>query len=163
MELSTDLLKTLALKQHLGEPFFFVEDSFGETFAIEEDKNEIKELYLKAFPEGSEETEDFQTFESWCIHNYSSLEPYESENYLVLTDYEADDALDEALEQYIDKCILYNLPEQYRNYFDRDAWKSDALKSDAHQDGRGHSLASYDGEEHEETVNGKTFYIYHLN
>lgn len=36
---------------------------------------------------------------------------------------------------------------------------SDAISCD----GRGHFLSGYDGEEHEETVNGRTFYIYRIN
>jgi len=44
------------------------------------------------------------------------------------------------------------------NYFDEDAWKYDAK-----MDGRGHSLASYDGNENEETVNDETYYIYRIN
>jgi hypothetical protein len=83
--------------------------------------------------------------------------------YLVLTDDEADRACDEQLDQYIDDCILPEIPEAYRTYFDREAWKRDAKLSD----GRGHTLSSYDGEEHEERVltnDGPVyFYIYRVN
>ena len=83
--------------------------------------------------------------------------------YLVLTDAEADRMCDEQLEQYIDDCIMTELPEAYRGYFDADAWKRDAKLSD----GRGHTIASYDSEEHEEQVltpEGKVwFYIYRVN
>lgn len=78
--------------------------------------------------------------------------------YLVLTDNEADDLWDEDLENYIDECILPELDKRYQNYFDREAWKSDAK-----MDGRGHSLNRYDGEEYEETVSGERFYIYQTN
>lgn len=158
MKLSTDLLKTLALKQHLGQPYFIVESNIGETIALEGDENKVREQYLLVFPEGSEENEDYETFESWAIENCISIEPYENENYLVLDDYEADEAWDKELDYYIDECILCELPEQYRNYFNSEAWKNDAR-----QDGRGHCLASYDGKENEETVNGETFYIYRIN
>ena len=83
--------------------------------------------------------------------------------YLVLTDAEADRMCDEPLEQYIDDCIMPELPEAYRGYFDCKAWKRDAKLSD----GRGHTIASYDSEEHEEQVltpEGKVwFYIYKVN
>jgi len=83
---------------------------------------------------------------------------FEGAEYLVLTDDEADAKWDEALENYIDECILPEIPSQYRNYFDNKKWKEDAK-----DDGRGHSLARYDGHEQEETVDGETFYIYRTN
>ncbi len=78
--------------------------------------------------------------------------------YMVLTDDEADEKWDEYLENYIDECILYELPENLRFYFDREAWKSDARI-----DGRAHCLSIYDGNEWDEEVDGETFYIYRTN
>jgi len=78
--------------------------------------------------------------------------------YLVLTDDEAEEKWNEALDNYIDECIFPELPESFRFYFDYEKWKSDAK-----MDGRGHSLSSYDGEEHEERINGIDFYIYRVN
>jgi hypothetical protein len=83
---------------------------------------------------------------------------YYREEYLVLTDSEADSAQDEELENYIDECILSELPEAYRSYFDDESWKRDAR-----MDGRGHVLSSYDGSENEEKVNGTWYYIYRTN
>jgi len=78
--------------------------------------------------------------------------------YLVLTDDEADDMWDERLEDYIDECILHELPEQYQSYFDRESWKRDAR-----HDGRGHTLNHYGGSEDEEQVDGEWFFIYRTN
>ena len=61
--------------------------------------------------------------------------------YMVLTDYEADQAWEEELDHYIDDCM--EIPESIERYFDREAWKRDAR-----MDGRGHVLSSYDGQEH---------------
>lgn len=85
------------------------------------------------------------------------------DEYLVLSDAEADDRWDNELEDYIDQCILPELHSQWHNYFDRERWKRDARF-----DGRGHSLAHYDGEEHEETVEVnetacQDFYLYQIN
>lgn len=84
-----------------------------------------------------------------CLYLYSGQE------YLVCTDSEANELWDEYLENYIEDCILPNIDENYRNYFDDEAWKSDAR-----MDGRGHSLSSYDSIEHYEDVNGVEYYIY---
>lgn len=62
--------------------------------------------------------------------------------YLFGTDSEMDELWDEYLDNYIDECILPELPEAYRQYFDDEKWKSDAS-----YDGRARSLASYDGNE----------------
>ena len=79
--------------------------------------------------------------------------------YRVLTESERETAADESLESYIDECILAEVPNTLRQYFDRDAWKRDALLSD----GYGHTLNGYDGEENELTVGGVWFYIYRVN
>jgi hypothetical protein len=66
-----------------------------------------------------------------------------SREYVVGTDDEADEAWDQALDSYLDDTgLLDSIPENLRNYFDRDAWKRDAR-----HDGRGHALALYDGDE----------------
>lgn len=63
--------------------------------------------------------------------------------YAVGTEDEANDAWDQALDFYLDDCgVLDGIPENLRNYFDREAWKQDARF-----DGRGHALSSYDGSE----------------
>lgn len=75
--------------------------------------------------------------------------------YAVGTDAEADEAWDQALDSYLDDCVLPDLPETARRYFDRDAWKSDAR-----HDGRGHAIASYDSNELE--LSGG-FYAFRIN
>ncbi len=79
-------------------------------------------------------------------------------SYLCVTDSEADELWDADLENYIEECILHELPEQYRQYFDSEGWKDDAR-----MDGRAHSLNRYDGGEEEIEYNGTDFYIYRTN
>jgi len=83
---------------------------------------------------------------------------YNGEEYLVVTDDEADDLWEAELDNYIDEIILPELNERYRMYFDNEAWKNDARG-----DGRAHSLNHYDGNEDTETVDNETFYIYRQN
>ena len=78
-------------------------------------------------------------------HDFYGLTVYsvDGAEYAVGTDREADDAWDQSLESYIDECIMPEIKdENLRNYFDCEKWKRDAK-----HDGRGHSLASYDGNE----------------
>lgn len=83
---------------------------------------------------------------------------YCGNEYEVLTDEEADERWEEELDQYLEEYVYAELPEDVRCYFDYEEWKRDARL-----DGRGHSIARYDGEENEETVDGETFYIYRQN
>lgn len=78
---------------------------------------------------------------------------YEGAEYLVLTDEEADEAFSEAVESYVDDCT--DIPSNIRPYFDMEAFKNDVEA----YDGRGRSLASYDGEERE----FGRFFIYRTN
>ncbi len=78
--------------------------------------------------------------------------------YRVLTDSEADEQADQYLESYIDDCVLSELPEQYRSYFDSNKFKRDVLLGD----GRGPQLASYDGAEEEEQIDGEWYFIYRI-
>ena len=77
------------------------------------------------------------------------------QDFLVVTDDEADDLWDQDLDNYLEECVYPELPQNTRNYFDDDTWKHDAR-----MDGRGHCLGRYDGCEHFETVGGETYYIY---
>ncbi len=76
-------------------------------------------------------------------------------DYLAGTDDEMDEAWDEELENYIDECILPDVPENVRMYFDNEKWKDDAR-----MDGRGHALNRYDGGEESISLNGVDYYAY---
>ena len=76
--------------------------------------------------------------------------------YLVLTDDEADVVWEERLDSYIDECL--EIPDHLQSYFDEEAWKRDAR-----MDGRGHSISSYDGCEYDVEIDGETLYIFRTN
>lgn len=93
-----------------------------------------------------------------------SSDTYECEHepgeWRVLTEREREKAADEALESYIDECIMPAVEnEALKQYFDRAAWKRDALISD----GYGHTLSPYDGAEEEEKIDGVWYFIYRVN
>ena len=74
--------------------------------------------------------------------------------WLVLTEDEADEKArtyaKDALED-----ILCDIDKSLRYYFDEDRYIEDYIESD-----RGAILSGYNGAEHEETVNGTTYYLY---
>lgn len=147
--MNIDLKRALALKEFLNEEYFVVGDK-----AYEGTMDEADDLFSDS---GSE-----ITFEQFVHDHYVEVEEisgddYQS-NYLVLTDAEADEKWEEALDNYLEECIYDTIPDWVRGYFDDEAWKRDAR-----MDGRGHSLATYDGHEHYERVYDTDFYIYKIN
>jgi len=101
-------------------------------------------------------------FEDWSdIEEDSDTYKYGREEYLILTDNEADEMWDESLDNYIEECILPEIPKQYHAYFDDESFKEDCKRDD----GRGHSLAAYDGNEvdMEDPENKDQFFGYRMN
>ena len=153
--LSTDMKRALALRQFKGMDYFFWHE-----VAYEGKLEDAQEQF-------SNEDEDTKEggFDEYVKANFVEIEEFDddlveidNEEYYVLTDSEADDKWDEYLDNYIDDVIMSEMPKHLQNYFDDERWKEDAR-----YDGRGHSLASYDGHENEETIGDETFYIYRHN
>lgn len=95
-------------------------------------------------------------WEEVTVSNYDeTLLEYGQQEYMVLTDGEANERWEESLDSYIDDCIIPELPEFAAQYFDEEKWKRDARF-----DGRGHCLSGYDGQEHE-AAHG--LFIYRIN
>lgn len=148
--------KLIALAQHLGLEVFAFEGEYY-TGATQEEIEELQEDSVSIEELTETIADQYTKLEDEFTSSGETLE-YGNQEYLVLTDEEADQAWDESLENYIDECVLPELPRSYRQYFD-----CEKFKADCSYDGRGHTLASYDGEELEETVDGTTYFIYRTN
>ena len=121
----------------------------------------LKDVLLDWFDEQSfdEDTERILALMEHTEEDYTTCESYiTKDTWSVLTDEEADDKWNEYLNNYIEECILPDLPETAQIYFDKDSWIKDAK-----YDGRGHSLSSYDGNEESCTINGTEYYLYRNN
>lgn len=95
--------------------------------------------------------------EESCTHYDLPIFSIDGAEYAVGNEEEAYYAWDQALDSYFDDCIqpeLDKIPGNLGKYFDLEAWKNDAR-----HDGRGHSLAPYDGDENKEG----DFFIYRIN
>lgn len=88
----------------------------------------------------------------------TALSYVEDEDYLILTDDEADGKWEDEMYNYIEDCVLPEIPEPYQYYFDKDKFTSNCRMY-----GRGHSLAKYDGHENYHTFNDCDYYIYRIN
>ena len=167
-ELSIEVLKQLAFMQHEGEDFFIVN---GTPYIGDEEA--AKESYEAA-------KEDYESFADFCENECDEVEDFDNDNYLVLTDEEADEkAADyikdslwafnasflssetgypiEVFESLQDKCESGNdaveaLIDSQKSDTDMEGFIESAISAD----GRGHFLSSYDGNENEETVTGVT-------
>lgn len=89
------------------------------------------------------------------MHTGEIYEDLSTDNYKVLTDDEADDAIYQYAQNYYNDIIEPEIPEYLRRYFDEDLWISDYI-ADAY---RGEALSA-DGYEHEYRLLGQIFYIY---
>ena len=113
-------------------------------------------------------------FQQFCQDqslDYEDFQPEESstglifacgnEEYSVMDEDEAEELFKEMLDNYIDDCVLSQIPDHLRFYFDRDAFVRDVELGD----GRGPTMATYDGHEHEYFApNSNTaYYIYRTN
>jgi hypothetical protein len=80
----------------------------------------------------------------------------EGSDWLVVDDNEADELWEEDLENYVEECILPDLNEMHRNYFDTESWIEDTKRNGD----RGNSLNRYSGEEDSVEFEGITWFIY---
>jgi len=94
------------------------------------------------------------------FYNEEHLDEVETSegDYRVLTDGETLEEWEDQIDQYIDDCVLCELPEAYRCYFD-----SEKFMKDCSYDGYGHTLSPYDGSEEESTINGNLYYLFRTN
>ena len=89
------------------------------------------------------------------MHTGEIYEDLSADDYKVLTDDEADDAIKQYAQNYYDDIIESEIPQYLRRYFDEDLWISDYIE-DVY---RGEALSA-DGSEHEYRLLGQIFYIY---
>lgn len=136
----------------LKEDFFVWQMSDCE--GLDEDQR-LEQFYeSEILANASEENEKI-----FAIMEFDGTEWDEAESdmdsvYKVLTDEEADELLEERLEDYVDDTVLSQIPSIYHAYFDKDAWVED------HKTDRGSWLSPVDGCEGSEEVNETTYYIY---
>lgn len=82
-----------------------------------------------------------------CINN---------DDYIVYTDEEAEEATEDAINNYLDECVFPEMKnDALKRYFN-----TDSFIKDAKMDGRGAWLNHYDGQEFYQVVNETDYYIY---
>ena len=185
-ELSEKTLRALAIMQHNDEPFFIFTDEDGNETAFAGNEDQARADF-RADIEGTEEAEIDANFLIYCQNNLEEVSELdaqdEQDGYIALTDEEAETlageyirgslwafnpsflsgetGIDEEVFQAIaanDRCESNNSAIE-RLIGDMDSFIESAISAD----GRGHFLNTYDGDEHEETVNDQTFYIYRMS
>lgn len=122
----------------------------------------MEELRMKAFCEHFECTEEEVEIDNYngCCFNYDDCE------YLILTDDEADEEEKRCLENYVEGCLLPELPEWCHRYFNEEEW----CKDNKGLYYRPSWIAAYDGHEIEVIIKDNDgdgynnhFYIYRIN
>lgn len=91
-------------------------------------------------------------------NNYHNTFDTPEGEYYCADEGEMESDLDDYLDNYIDECVLSEVPENFRDYFD-----TEKFKSDCEMDGWSHYLGIYDGCGYEVKVNNETYYICRTN
>ncbi len=154
--MTAEQLKSIIEYKDLDAEFF--------TFQMSDcDESMDEEARLFSFYENAildnvnEDEEKILALMEHTAEEYSECDSHiDLDRYRVYTDREANDALDEALDEYCEEHILSQIPDCLQQYFDDEEWKSDNSSD------RGSYLGQSDGAEHEETINGSTYYIYKI-
>jgi len=182
-------LKAMALMEFNGTDYFMIDEE--DTVRIfQGNEEEARADFLKDI-EGTEEAEIDANFIIFCSNNLTEVEEIvedeERDGYIVLTDEEADEMAANyikdslwafnasflASETGYPQEVFKGLQDQCEGANDAfyaliDSNKSDTdikgfIESAISADGRGHFMSSYDGNEHEQSINGGYFYIYRMN
>ena len=82
---------------------------------------------------------------------------YLDEEYLVLTNEEADKEFTERCRDFVND--VSRLPDSMQTHFNYEAFAEEVLTTN----GRGFMLSQYNNEEHDEEVEGNIFYIYRID
>lgn len=155
-EIDIDILKALALKRHLEEPFFEFEGQYYEgTRSKSElvppyDENDYNKDYMVLTDEEADEkAKEYITETLWAFNPgfLADMTDFDIEIFKAIRDNgKCEDNND----------VLFNTIKKTCGI---DTFVEAAIQAD----GRGHFMSSYDGNEYEEEINGETFYIYRLN
>ena len=89
---------------------------------------------------------------------YDCESAIDKREWLVLTDKEADEWVANYAEDSLDD-VLYGVDKVIKQYFDTKRYLEDYI----YDSDRGSVIASYDGNEYAETVNGATYYLYNCS
>lgn len=184
--LSEGQLKAIALMQFNGGDYFIVTAGNDDPIVYEGNEQELTGLWIEATDNPIE-----NTWEQYCEENCTVVDEIdgtdEKDDYIVLTDEEADEMAANYIKDSLwafnasflasetgfpievftalqNQCegandAIYNMVDGYKSDTDIDSFIDAAISAD----GRGHFMSSYDGNENEETVNGTTYYIYRIN
>ena len=153
------------------EPESYLDDDiYGDdmelTSEAKEEIEKIKEM-IGEFNEELEETDDSIMREEL----EDKIQDLESEIEDLEDDEDSYEFTEEAKEKYVESRMDdvrydpvrflrdYGLEREIENFIDQESFIEDVINSD----GRGHTIASYDGNEDEVEYEGTTYYIYRMN
>ena len=136
---------------------YFIWQGTNANELMDEDKR-LQDFYLTSIiPDTIDGDQNYEKVLALMEHTGDEWDSAESDvgsRYFVYTDEEAEKKFVESIRSYAEDRIQYEIPDDLVWYFDREAYIEDL-----HMD-RGQQLASYDGEENSEVINGTTYYIY---
>ena len=168
--LSQSEMQMIAMAINEGIDFFEYDDVLYT--GMSQDKFDAKEEALLADPDYENREEVDARLAAWIDENLcgqlddeftvssydENIIEYAGGEYLVVDESTANDLWEAELDNYLEECVYPELSGNLAQYFDDEKWKRDARI-----DGRGHSLAGYDGNESNVKVDGTEFCIFRIN
>jgi len=155
--MTTEQISSIITQFDMGQKYFVWQMSECNSDMDEGDRlNQFYENQLLPHHIIFEDDEKVLALMEHTGDNWDDCESEIDTKYNVYTDSEADESVDNRLEEYLDDNLLYDMDSAIAQYFDRDSWKSDNAND------RGFWLSISDSEEYEEIINKTTYYIYKI-
>lgn len=157
--MSSDQILSIIAEFKLA-PDYFIWQGLNASESMDEDERLQNYYESEILPNTIDGDEDYErilalmeyTGNDWDSCNYD----LDKDIYKVMTDDEATDACERILKDRIADEVLNDIPQHLRQYFDTEQYLSDCISNID----REAELASYDGDEHSESIDGTTYYIY---
>lgn len=129
------------------------------TYELPSDEEDIALLlYLHGDGETDLWVDDYNFERSYSHKGGNVYRVCNRREYLVVSSSDLDDVYRDYMVELIDDCVIPNLPENLKNYFDYDSYIDDSLSGDGYG-----QLAPYDGNDNEVQYNGTYYHIFRLN
>jgi antirestriction protein len=107
---------------------------------------------------GNDITLEDLEYGKYDFYEYGNIIKWGNEEYVVVQETLMDGLFKEYMEEYIDECVIGDIPESLRGYFDYEAYIDDWENDDGYS-----VMASYDGYIDDIDILGDQYYVFRIN
>lgn len=114
--------------------------------------------YIWLMKNGNDITLEDLEYGKYDFYEYGNIIKWGNEEYVVVQETLMDVLFREYMEEYIDECVIGDIPESLRGYFDYEAYIDDWENDDGYS-----VMASYDGYIDDIDILGDQYYVFRIN